>query len=132
MQRRATKLVPGLKDISYEERLRKLDLPTLAYCRLRGDVIEMYKILAGKYDPVVSNFIQFNTQLTTRGHQLKIFSFVNRTTNIWNSLPEKVVSAPSILSFERRLVKFWANHPPEIRLHSDRIPVPTWRDPRTI
>ena len=35
VQRRATKLVPTLKNLSYEERLRKLDLPTLAYRRSR-------------------------------------------------------------------------------------------------
>ena len=32
--RRATKLVPGYKELPYEERLRKLNLPTLAYRRL--------------------------------------------------------------------------------------------------
>ena len=45
VQRRATKLVPRLKDLSYEERLRTLNLPTLAYKRSRGDLIETYKIL---------------------------------------------------------------------------------------
>ena len=45
VQRRATKLIPGFKDIEYKERLRKLKLPTLAYRRLRGDTFELYKIL---------------------------------------------------------------------------------------
>jgi hypothetical protein len=31
VQRRATKLIPGFKDMTYENRLRKLKLPTLAY-----------------------------------------------------------------------------------------------------
>ena len=39
VQRRATKLIPGFKNLSYEERLRRLNLPTLAYHRLRGDMI---------------------------------------------------------------------------------------------
>ena len=45
VQRRATKLIPGLKDYSYQERLELLDLPTPSYRRLRGDMIEVYKKL---------------------------------------------------------------------------------------
>ena len=37
VQRRATRQLPGMKDLSYEERLRKLKLPTLVYRRARGD-----------------------------------------------------------------------------------------------
>ena len=45
VQRHATKQVNNLKDMSYPERLRKLNLPTLRFWRLRGDMIELYKIL---------------------------------------------------------------------------------------
>ena len=37
VQRRATKILPCLKLLSYEERLRKLNLPSLVYKRSRGD-----------------------------------------------------------------------------------------------
>jgi len=40
VQRRATKMVPGLHNLKYEARLRRMDLPSLLYRRLRGDVIE--------------------------------------------------------------------------------------------
>jgi ribonuclease P/MRP protein subunit RPP40 len=50
VQRRATKQLPGMKDLSYAERLEKLKLPTLSYRRARGDMIEVYKILLGIYD----------------------------------------------------------------------------------
>ena len=53
VQRRAAKLIPGFKNLTYEERLKRLNLPTLAYRRLRGDMIELYKILTLKYDPSV-------------------------------------------------------------------------------
>ena len=48
VQRRATKLVPELKHLSYEERLKRLDLTTLEERRTRGDLLEMYKIIMGK------------------------------------------------------------------------------------
>ena len=35
VQRRATKQIPGMKDLNYEERLRKLKLPTLKYRTVR-------------------------------------------------------------------------------------------------
>ena len=50
VQRRTTKLIPSLKDLSYEERLKKLDLPILAYRRSRGNMVETFKIVNGVYD----------------------------------------------------------------------------------
>ena len=44
VQRRATKMIPTLKNLAYPERLKKLKLPTLAYRRTR-DMIEVYKIV---------------------------------------------------------------------------------------
>jgi hypothetical protein len=38
--------------------LRKLELPTLSYRRLRGDMIEVYKIIQGHYDPEASTIIK--------------------------------------------------------------------------
>ena len=54
VQRRATKLVPGLKHLEYSERLIKIGLPTLVFRRLRGDMIEIFKIMAGIYDNKVT------------------------------------------------------------------------------
>ena len=50
VQKRATKLVITIKKLHYEERLQRLKLPTLKYRRIRGDMIELYKIFMLKYD----------------------------------------------------------------------------------
>ena len=54
IQRRATKLVPELRDLTYEERLKECGLTTLETRRLRGDQIEVFKILIG-YENIDSN-----------------------------------------------------------------------------
>ena len=57
MQRRATKQLPGMKDITCEEILK---LPTHAYRRTCGDMIEVYKLLQGKYDSDVSSIVKLH------------------------------------------------------------------------
>ena len=47
-------MIPSMAKISYPDRLRKLKLPTLTYGRARGDMIETYKLLSGKYDDQAS------------------------------------------------------------------------------
>ena len=123
IQRRATKLIPNLKDLPYEERLSRLNLPTLAYRRMRGDAIETFKIIKGIYDTdVTDGLIRLNRTDLTRGHPYKIYkkrarlsirqnSFFHRIVNTWNNLPTSVVEATSVISFEKRLDKYWKYHP---------------------
>ena len=42
VQRRATKMVYGFNDLTYEERLRRLDIKTLETRRFRGDLFEVF------------------------------------------------------------------------------------------
>ena len=118
VQRRATKLVPKLKLLSYPERLKKLKLPSMYYRRARGDMIETFKYMTDIYkaeSPLVRD-----DDRRTRGHHLKLrkppaktqirknfFSF--RVVNLWNSLPEDIVSSPSVNTFKNRLDKHWSH-----------------------
>lgn len=122
VQRRATRVIPGLSNLSYADRLKTLKLPTLAYRRARGDMIELYKIVTGKYDAEVSTFIKTQPEHSTRGHKYKIYkqrprlnirknSFCFRTVDVWNNLPNSVVEADTVKSFESRLDKHWDKQP---------------------
>ena len=59
VQRRASKMSPGLSHLSYQH-LEALKLPTLQYRRYRGDMIEMFKLSHGYYDEMaIKDFIEF-------------------------------------------------------------------------
>ncbi len=104
VQRRGSKLIPGLKHLSYPDRLRALGMPTLAYRRLRGDMIEVFKMARGHYDKEgCALLLRFSHNTRTRGNSLKLQTeschrnkrlhfYSNRVASIWNSLPEAVLS----------------------------------------
>ena len=72
VQQRFTKRIVGMDKASYEERLKILKLPSLEYRRLRGDMIETYKILHELYDTAsISSLLKINNT-NTRGHPLKL------------------------------------------------------------
>ena len=115
IERRATKLLPETKDLSYSNRLRTLGLPILEY-RRRTDIIEVYKIHQ-RIDKVDKNKlfpkIQ-NLQHNTRGHNQRIFkkhchtnvrknTFSQRIVDDWNRLPEDLIVCKTVNSFERNL-----------------------------
>ena len=67
IQRRATKLIPELRDLRYEERLKECGLTTLETRRLRGHQIEVFKILNG-YANIDSNIFFEIKKYIFRGH----------------------------------------------------------------
>ena len=68
VQRRATKMIPKLRNISYEMHLKECGLTTLQTRRLRGDQIKVFKILNG-YENIDRNiFFTVKEERRTRGH----------------------------------------------------------------
>ena len=113
IQRRATRIVPELRGLTYSERLKSLKLPTLLYRRKRYDLIQLYKIVHGYEDIKPEKFFEFNENCT-RGHlfkiqkngckkNLRLNSFPMRCINQWNSLSEDIVSSDTVLKFKTRL-----------------------------
>ena len=70
VQRRITRMLPGLESMDYDQRLRELGLYSLERRRMRGDMIEVHKVLRG-IDRVDSQLLFPRApQLNTRGHGL--------------------------------------------------------------
>ena len=72
VQRRATKHIPALRNLTYEERLKRLDMFPLDKRRLRGDLIEVFKIL-NQFDKISPDkFFEMNNETVTRGNGKKL------------------------------------------------------------
>ena len=113
VQRRATKLVPGLKDLPYIQRLQQLDLPSVKYRQVRADLIQTYKIIH-KIDNIETNdfFTIRDNNVTTRNSDLKLYKefsktsvrsnfLSNRVNNFWNSLTTTTRFSRDILTFKK-------------------------------
>ena len=83
-----------------------MNLTTLETRRLRGDLIEVFKIFKGFDNLDSSMFFELGNE-HTRGHSLKLvkprchldirkFSFAHRVVDTWNSLNDEVIACDSI------------------------------------
>ena len=96
VQRRATKIVKQLHHLSYPERLKKLNLTTLSYRRVRTDVLQVYRII-NKIDnlDLKDFFIENNHEKSghdTRGHQWKFFKPEGHTPIRRNTFSHRVIN----------------------------------------
>jgi len=73
VQRLPTRMVAGLHDLTYEQRLTRLNLFSLERRRLRGDLIETFKIVHGFTNMPVDQLFQIlPANHPTRHHSLSI------------------------------------------------------------
>ena len=104
-------MIQKLRNISNEMLLKEYGLTTLETRRLRGDQIEVFKILNG-YENIDRNlFFSVMEERRTRGHKVTLtkkqcrldirkFSFSQRTVNEWNKLLADYVGASSYLKIK--------------------------------
>ena len=109
-------MINDCKNLSYENRLKCTGLTTLSERRIRGDMIEVFKILTGFSKVNYNTWFKSSINNRTRGHSYKLVKsrsrldirknfFSQRVINAWNSLPSEVVEAESINAFKNRYDK---------------------------
>jgi hypothetical protein len=114
-------VIPKIKNLEYEDRLKSIKLPSLMYHRRRGDLIEEYKYRHNVYKVDSSKLLPLKVSTKeTRGHPHKLDTarphleirkkFVSlRVTKAWNALPKNAVEAPSVNAFKGRIDRHLRN-----------------------
>ena len=104
----------GLGELSYQQRLRSLNLFSIRGRLLRADLIKTWKIFHGKCAIKPEDLFSPPNLASTRGHRFKIAHirsrlllrqkfFVVRIIPLWNSLPDDVVGTDSLDLFKAKL-----------------------------
>ncbi len=103
------RLVRGLRQAPYEERLLQLNPLSLEPRRLRADLIKGFKIFKGEIDLKPSNFFLRPPRAGLRGHTCRLLqgpsrlrrrsgAFSVRVVKYWNRLPTPLVLSLSVSS----------------------------------
>ena len=117
IQKNFTRLIYGMKNMEYAQRLKQLKLPSLRFRRFRGDLLEVYKLTHNLYDPVTTkNLLSSAIFPFTRSHEYKLHKirtntvqyqqfFTNRIVDTWNNLPSDIVNAKTVNNFKNLIDK---------------------------
>ena len=116
VQRRFTRLIDGIGTIPYSERLEALQLTTLAERRIRGDLIEVFKIVNGLVEYGTDLFcvsrsgdkiISMPSKSSDKAVRKISNSFISeRAISYWNKLPRYVKGSESVDDFKINLEGF--------------------------
>ncbi len=113
IQARATRLIPKIRHLLYENRLQALGMSTLKARHIRLDLIQSYKILHAVDNVHYAKYSTLNTNKTrNNGYKLEVKthttnilgnSFNYRVVQIWNSLPSEIIASETEGTFKNRL-----------------------------
>ncbi len=116
VQYKATRIL-CIKGQDYDERLRKLKIPTLEERRQHGDLIQTFKIMNSIDKVNWHSALEFNDSAITRGHNKRIrrqlvknsnvrhHFLTNRISETWNGLTQEIVDAVNVNSFKNKVDK---------------------------
>ena len=93
-------MVNCLKHLPYNERLKKLGIPSLEYRRLRADVIEVHKIVDQIDRMAIDKFFTINDEISTRSNGLKLFKKTVKTKCLGKRVWEINMRVCSRLDFD--------------------------------
>ena len=128
IQRRATKMIPEIRNYSYHQRIQELDLISFVQTRLRGQLIEVFKYLNRFTKASARGLLDYHLNDRTRNNGAKLIVkhfntsvaqhfYPIKIKTSWNALPNEVVTSRTVNSFKNSLDKHWAENPPNVRVN---------------
>ena len=117
VQRRAVRMISNLSG-TYEQKLKVLGMATLEENRVRGDMIEMFKMMTGKNKSDFTQWFKLAVAREGAGNtraskgflnveeppisstHIRKYSFSHRCPSVWNALPDTVKLATSVNGFK--------------------------------
>ena len=113
VQRKFTKYLPGMFNLSYPDRLAHLQKESLEIRRIKADLVFLYKIVNGLVDLDFDDIFE-RTPGYLRGYSIRIrvqysrincrkYFFANRVVPIWNSLENNLVTCDRLNDFKQGL-----------------------------
>ena len=121
VQRRFTRLINGIGTLPYSERLDRLKITTLAERRIRGDLIETFKILNNKVSygqnlfklgssrRNLLTYRKSNTNLSKEVGKINDNFISERVKPYWNNLPKFVRDVSDVDMFKASLEQYKCN-----------------------
>ena len=121
VQKRAVKMVSGLRAKSYEEKLKELGITSLEERRNQLDMLQTYKIMNGKDNVARNTWFEMASDgqrvtrqaadplnIRPRAARLEIRRnfFSHRVVEKWNVIPAEVKSSVSVMSFKNGYKNF--------------------------
>jgi ribonuclease P/MRP protein subunit RPP40 len=113
VQRRFTKMINGMWNLTYAQRLKECNLVSLEQRRKRVDLEETHKIHTGETNINCQQLFTPSTT-STRGHSKKLYRghnkldirrifFSQRVIKPWNNLNEDIIAATTINTFKSKI-----------------------------
>ena len=99
-------MVPELRKLTHEDRLKEMGLPILQDRMEKGDLITLYKIVNGTEKLVMMKEETRHSRKIKKSQclkDIKKYSFPHRIVDTWNGLKEDVVTATNIHKFKEML-----------------------------
>ena len=126
IKRKASKMISEIRNHSYRQRLKDLNLTSLEQRRLHGQLIEAFKYVRRFNNTTARGLfdLDFNDRTRKNGEKLIVKRFntsiaqhfdPTKITTTWNALPSDIVSSRTANTFKNRLDQHLELNPPSVR-----------------